>query len=95
MGLEGLIIGYPEVAIETLSMILPSSGVRSWSSDFAMESPRIRKPLKRMVVQLEQLPLKINEYALQKKRIAWPQYGSDTRVGFALNSFHLKAQQIV
>ena len=76
MGMGGLITGYPEIAIETLSMIIPSSGVRSWSSDFAMESPRIRKPLKRMVAQLEQLPLQTNEYALKKKRIAWPQYGS-------------------
>ena len=91
MGLGGLIVGYPEVAIETLSMIIPGGRARSWSSDFAMESPRIRKPLKRMVAQLEQLPLQINEYALKKKRIAWPQYGSDTRVGFALNPFHLKA----
>ncbi len=91
MGMGGLITGYPEIAIETLSMIIPSSGVRSWSSDFAMESPRIRKPLKRMVAQLEQLPLQTNEYALKKKRIAWPQYGSDTRVGFALNPVHLKA----
>ena len=91
MGLGGLIFGYPEVAIETLSMVIPGGRARSWSSDFAMESPRIRKPLKRMVVQLEQLPLKINEHTLKTKRIAWAQYGSDTRVGFALNPFHLKA----
>ena len=56
MGVGGLITGYPEVAIETLSMIIPGAGYRSWSSDFAMESPRIRKPLKLMVAQLEQLP---------------------------------------
>ena len=91
MGLGGLIFGYPEVAIETLSMVIPGGRARSWSSDFAMESPRIRKPLKRMVVQLEQLPLQFNEHTLKTKRIAWAQYGSDTRVGFALNPFHLKA----
>jgi hypothetical protein len=91
MGLGGLVAGYPEVAIETLSMIIPGGGARSWSSDFAMESPRIRKPLKRMVAQLEQLSIQTNEYALKKKRIAWSQYGSDTRVGFALNPFYLKA----
>ena len=92
MGLGGLITGYPEVALETLSMLIPSPGIRSWSSDFAMESPRIRKPLKRFVAQLEQLPLQTNEYALKKERIAWSQYGSDTRVGFALNPFHLSAK---
>ena len=91
MGLGGLITGYPEVALETLSMLIPSPGIRSWSSDFAMESPRIQKPLKLLVAQLEQLPLQTNEYALKKERIAWSQYGSDTRVGFALNPFHLSA----
>ena len=91
MGMGGLITGYPEVAIETLSMLIPSPSIRSWSSDFAMESPRIQKPLKRFVAQLEQLPLQTNEYALKKERIAWSQYGSDTRVGFALNPFHLSA----
>ena len=91
MGLGGLIFGYPEVAVETLSMVIPGGRARSWSSDFAMESPRIRRPLKRMIVQLEQLPLQINEHTLKTKRIAWAQYGSDTRVGFALNPFHLKA----
>ena len=91
MGVGGLITGYPEIAIETLSMLIPSPGIRSWSSDFAMESPRIQKPLKRLVAQLEQLPLQTNKYALKKERIAWSQYGSDTRVGFALNPFHLSA----
>jgi len=91
MGMGGLITGYPEVAIETLSMILPSSGVRSWSSDFAMQSPLIRNPLKRMVAQLEQLPMQKNEYVLKKKRITWTQYGSDERVGWALNPVRLKA----
>jgi hypothetical protein len=91
MGLGGLIFGYPEVAVETLSMVIPGGRARSWSSDFAMESPRIRRPLKRMIVQLEQLSLQINEHTLKTKRIAWAQYGSDTRVGFALNPFHLKA----
>ena len=41
MGMGGLITGYPEIAIETLSMIIPGGGARSWSSDFAMEPPRI------------------------------------------------------
>jgi hypothetical protein len=91
MGLGGLVVGYPEIAIETLSMIIPGGRVRSWSSDFAMESPRIRKPLKLMVAQLEQLPLQTNEHTLKTKRIAWAQYGSDTRVGFALNPVRLKA----
>jgi hypothetical protein len=91
MGLGGLITGYPEVAVETLSMLIPSPGIRSWSSDFAMESPRIQKPLKHLVAELEQLPLQTNEYSIKKERIAWSQYGSDTRVGFALNPFHLSA----
>jgi hypothetical protein len=91
MGMGGLFTGYPEVAKETLSMIIPGARDRSWSSDFAMESPRILKPLKRMVVKLEQLSPQTNEYTLKKKRIAWTHYGSDTRVGFALNPFHLKA----
>ena len=90
MGLGGLVVGYPEIAIETLSMIIPGGRARSWSSDFAMESPLIRRPLKRMVAQLEQLPQKTNEHTLKTKRIAWPQYGSDTRVGFALNPVRLK-----
>lgn len=91
MGLGGLVTGYPEVAVETLSMLIPSPGIRSWSSGFAMESPRIRKPLKRLVSLLEQLPRQTNEYSLKQERIAWSQYGSDTRVGFALNPFHLSA----
>jgi hypothetical protein len=56
-----------------------------------MESPRIQKPLKLLVAQLEQLPPHTNEYSLKKERVAWSQYGSDTRVGFALNPFHLSA----
>ena len=91
MGMGGLITGYPEVAIETLFMIIPGAGDRSWSSDFAMESPRIRKPLKLMVAQLEQLPMQTNEYSLKKKRIAWTQYDSDERVGWALNPVRLEA----
>ena len=91
MGLGGLVVGYPEVAIETLSMVIPGGGIRSWSSDFAMESPRIRKPLKGMVAQLEQLPMQTNEYVMKKKRIAWKQYDSDERVGLALNPVRLKA----
>jgi hypothetical protein len=92
MGLGGLITGYPEVALETLSMLIPSPSIRSWSSDFAMESPRIQKPLKLLVAQLGQLPPQTNEYSLKKERIAWSQYRSDTRVGFALNPFHLSAK---
>ena len=91
MGMGGLITGYPEIAIETLSMLIPSPSIRSWSSDFAMESPRIQKPLKRFVAQLDKLPLQTNEYSIKKERIAWSQYGSDTRVGFALNPFNLSA----
>ena len=91
MGMGGLITGYPEIAKETLSMIIPGAGDRSWSSDFAMESPRIRKPLKIMVAQLEQLPLQTNEYSLKKKRISWTQYDSDERVGWALNPVRLEA----
>jgi hypothetical protein len=92
MGLGGLVVGYPEIAIETLSMIIPGGRVRSWSSDFAMESPRIRKPLKLMVAQLEKLPKQTNEHTLKKKRIAWTQYDSDERVGFALNPVRLEAK---
>ena len=71
MGLGGLVTGYPEVALETLSMLIPSPSIRSWYSDFAMESPRIRKPLKRLVYLLEQLPTQTNEYSLKQERIAW------------------------
>ena len=92
MGMGGLITGYSEVALETLSMLIPSPSIRSWSSDFAMESPRIRKPLKRLVSLLEQLPPQTNEYSLKKERIVWSQYRSDTRVGFALNPFHISAK---
>jgi len=91
MGMGGLITGYPEIAKETLSMIIPGAGDRSWSSDFAMESPRIRKPLKIMVAQLQQLPMQTNEYSLKKKRIAWTRYDSDERVGWALNPVRLEA----
>ena len=63
----------------------------SWSSGFAMESPLIRKPLKHMVAQLEQLPMQTNEHVVMKKRIAWKQYDSDERVGFALDPVHLEA----
>ena len=91
MGLGGLVTGFPEVAVETLSMLIPGPSIRSWSSDFAMESSRIRKPLKRLVSLLEQLPSQTNEYSLKKERIAWSKYGSDRRVAFALNPFDLSA----
>ena len=44
-----------------------------------------------MVAQLEQLPPLTNEYSLKKERIAWPQYDSDERVGWALNPVRLEA----
>jgi hypothetical protein len=75
-----------------MNILSLGAGYRSRSSDFAMESPRIRKTLKLMVAQLEQLPPPItSEYSLKKERIAWPQYDSDERVGWALNPVRLEA----
>ncbi|HUB08749.1 MAG TPA: hypothetical protein VMB50_17205 [Myxococcales bacterium] len=88
MGAGGWLAGFPEVAGETLALAWPGPPVRTWSSDFAMGSPRVRSALGKALAALPPSP-EGTEVELATLRIAWPTYSRDEdsmRVALALNS---------
>lgn len=43
MAAGGAIVGFPEVALETFMLMFPGADVRTWRSDFAMKSEKMRR----------------------------------------------------
>lgn len=87
MGLGGFVVGFPEVAKETLYLSLPGPSTRTWHSDFAMRSPKVRAELRKLIKFAENLGQ--NEVTLPMTRIAWHRYSMNSdsaRVALALNS---------
>jgi hypothetical protein len=88
MGAGGWLAGFPEVAAETLALAWPGAPARSWSSDFAMGSPRVRAVVREALSALPAAP-NGTEVDLPARRVSWPSYGHDEdsmRVALALNS---------
>lgn len=95
MGLGGLVAGYPEVALETWLLTIPSDGTRTWHSDFAMESKKVRERVGKFARKLKRLPQSTKEYHFNETHIAWTDYVSDSpRVSLALNKLTLKADAV-
>jgi hypothetical protein len=89
MGLGGFLAGFPEVASETLSLCKQGPATRTWHSDFAMRSPKVRAELRRFVEFAEHQARSEEQITLPTTRIAWQRYSlsSDSaRVALALNS---------
>tara|TARA_R110002110_G_scaffold5209_1_gene26998 strand:+ start:2467 stop:3276 length:810 start_codon:yes stop_codon:yes gene_type:complete len=85
MAVGGAALGYPEAALETLGLILPTEGPREWGSDFAMASPKVRMPLQRFVANLPQAaPGQV--VRMTPVKLTWRHYRTDRRVALALNA---------
>jgi hypothetical protein len=86
MGAGGYLVGYPEVADETLALAWPGAPVRRWDSDFAMGSPKVRAAVREMV---RGLPASgASQAILPSQSVDWPTYGFETdsmRVALAVN----------
>lgn len=85
MAVSGAALGYPEVALETLGLILPTEGPREWGSDFAMASPKVRVPLQRFVADLPQTAPGL-VVRMAPVKLTWRHYRTDRRVALALNA---------
>jgi hypothetical protein len=90
MGLGGYVLGYPEVASETLWMFVPGPRVREWRSDFAMESPLVRQHVRELLEEAHQRHGRAEgPVTLSKRRVLWTKRNLERdslRVALALNS---------
>jgi hypothetical protein len=86
MGAGGYVVGFPEVADETLALIWPGDPLRHWGSDFAMASPKVRTAIREMV---KGIPTTAGSDAvLPSRSVDWSGYGFSTdamRVALAVN----------
>jgi hypothetical protein len=89
MGLGGLIAGFPEVAQETLCLTVEGPSTRTWHSDFAMRSPKVRAGVRQLAAVAEAHGDDENPLTLPTMHIAWSAYSmklDSARVALALNS---------
>ena len=89
MGVGGYCLGFEEVARETLLMAFPGPSIRTWKSDFAMASPKVRREVNRMMDELADLPAGTTTREFRHCRIAWSGYNNASepvKVALALNS---------
>lgn len=89
MALGGFVAGFPEVAQETLSLCLQGPSTRTWHSDFAMRSPKVRAKIRQLIEFADNQGSVEQPLTLPTASIAWRSYSmsSDSaRVALALNS---------
>jgi hypothetical protein len=84
MAIGGAVMGYPEAALQTVFMIIDGPKKRTWVSDFALSSPKIRNPLSKFSNNLPLKPMN-SQRRMKTVSIAWRGYAADRRVAFALN----------
>lgn len=83
----GWLVGFPEVAKETLLLTVRADGdARTWRSDFAMRSPKVRAALKHLI---EAEARQGFTGTLPSETVSWSAYSPNVdslRVALALNS---------
>ena len=89
IGLGGFAAGFPEVAKETIYLTLQGPSTRTWHSDFAMRSPKVRAEIRKLIEFAENQGKDEDLVTLPMTRITWSQYSMNSdsaRVALALNS---------
>jgi hypothetical protein len=89
MGIGGTVAGLPEVSEETLLLCVRDGPVRTWRSDFAMRSPRVRTEVRRLSELAQGGGVSASKALLPTTRITWTRYDpaeDSFRVALALNS---------
>ena len=85
MGGAGAVLGFPEVAIETLYLALPGPKTRVFESDFPLASPKVRKAVAK----------RIKSGRAGTQNITWTYDTHESlRAGLALNSMLLKGEPV-
>jgi hypothetical protein len=74
MGLGGYVAGFPEVSKETLLLCVRDGAVRTWRSDFAMRSPRVRREVRRFSELAQAGGASAPTARLPTTRITWTRY---------------------
>ncbi len=83
MAAYAMIIGWPEISIETFLMYFPGDRIRTRRSDFAMADPLVREIVD---VWIEQASIVDDGYRFAEEYLAWDTYTlSNSRVALALN----------
>lgn len=89
MASGGFVVGFSEVARETISLCFKGPSTRVWDSDFAMRSPRVRTEVQKLVEFAQNHGRQDGPVLLPESRISWSRYSMKTdslRVALALNS---------
>jgi len=90
----GYIVGFPEVATETLLLTIPGKQTIEMHSDFAMRSPKVKRAILSMSRSLDSVPESVNHVNLGTKKIYWASdkdiWEDSVRVGLATNPLTLK-----
>lgn len=80
---------YPEVAKEQFLLQFPGPKVRTFYSEFALKSRKIRVRVDSMKERLKKLPLDVNTYKFRERYIPFNYARDNLRVAFALNPCYL------
>ena len=91
MGIAGGLLGAPEASVETLLLMVPSSGERHWESQrFPLCGPKVRAAVAR-----EQQLAQAGAHSFAPRTLQWAvmEEGSSTRVGLAMNPMALQTSR--
>ena len=83
MGAVGALVGFPEVAMETLLLTVPGPRERTFASDFPMRSPKVRTAARAMLGDP------------RPRTVVWSYEPSESaRVALACNALHLVGEPV-
>jgi hypothetical protein len=85
----GLLLGWPEISRETFLMFFHGPAERTWNSDFAMGSAKVRAVVREWVESLPSGAPAGTQITLSAAVVSWPSYFPEMRIAMALNPLHL------
>jgi len=91
-GIYAQFIGAPEFGKEVLRLCVPTSARRTWSSSFAMQSPKVIGTLNNWIALLNRQKRNVSHDKLPARKITWNNYADDRRVALALNPVLLEGK---